>query len=183
MKRRGRQKNDTKRSTKQDHKPFGNVCRPSGIPVGAGGAGSRAAIPDIQHHIPLYRGTNHRVLRCGTGGKRGIPASKGKGRHVFFFYRLQQSRDNEGTHIQGEDEAMEIADKAQGWFLLSGRKELSQAGIVVEDVNNVQQRNTLMVDKEANRYGFDVLIRYIRDDKTETGALEKVIVKGKEKNE
>ena len=73
MKRRGRQKNDTKRSTKQDHKPFGNVCRPSSIPIGAGGAGSRAAIPDIQHHIPLYRGTNHRVLRCGTGGKRGIP--------------------------------------------------------------------------------------------------------------
>ena len=101
----------------------------------------------------------------------------------FSFTACSQSRDNEGTHIQGEDEAMEIADKAQGWFLLSGRKELSQAGIVVEDVNNVQQRNTLMVDKEANRYGFDVLIRYIRDDKTETGALEKVIVKGKEKNE
>ena len=85
-------------------------------------------------------------------------------------------------YIQGEDEAMEIADKAQGWFLLSGRGQLSMSGIVVEDVNNVQQRNVLMVDEEANRYGFDVLLRYIRDDKMAAETIEKIIAKGK-KNE
>lgn len=85
-------------------------------------------------------------------------------------------------YIQGEDEAMEIADKAQGWFLLSGREVLSMAGIVIEDVNNVQQRNVLMVDEEANRYGFDVLLRYVRDDRMAAGNIEKIIAKGK-KNE
>ena len=56
------------------------------------------------------------------------------------------------------------------------------AGIVVEDVNNVQQRNVLMVDEEANRYGFDVLLRYVRDDRMAAGNIEKIIAKGK-KNE
>lgn len=99
------------------------------------------------------------------------------------FTACSHSRDENGVYIQGEDEAMEIAEEAQGWFLLSGRSELSLAGIVVEDVNNVQQRNTLMVDEEANRYGFDVLLRYVRDDKMAAGVVEKITVKGKEKNE
>lgn len=101
----------------------------------------------------------------------------------FSFTACSQSRYGEGgMYIQGEDEAMEIADKAQGWFLLSGRDELSMAGIVVEDVNNVQQRNVLMVYEEANRYGFDVLLRYVRDDRMAAGNIEKIIAKGK-KNE
>ena len=74
---------------------------------------------------------------------------------------------------------MELAEKAQGWFLFVGRAELSAAGIVVEDVNNVQPRNVLMVDEEANRYGFDVLVRYIREDRRVTGNVEEVIAKGK----
>lgn len=98
----------------------------------------------------------------------------------FSLTACSQSRFGDGgMYIQGEDEAMEIADKAQGWFLLSGRGELSMAGIVVEDVNNVQQRNVLMVDEEANRYGFDVLLRYVRDDRMAAGTIEKVIAKGK----
>lgn len=95
------------------------------------------------------------------------------------FTACSQNREKDGIRIQGEDEAMELAEKAQGWFLFVGRAELSAAEIVVEDVNNVQPRNVLMVDEEANRYGFDVLVRYIREDRRVTGNVEEVIAKGK----
>ncbi len=87
----------------------------------------------------------------------------------------------DGQYILGEDEAMELAERAQGWFLHVGRAGLSAGGIVVEDLNNVQQRNTLMVDEEANRYGFDVLVRYIREDRKEIGTVEEAITKGRKK--
>ena len=95
------------------------------------------------------------------------------------FTACSQNRENNGIKIQGEDEAMELAEKVQGWFLFVGRAELSAAGIVVEDVNNVQSRNVLMIDEEANRYGFDVLVRYIREDSRTAGTVEKATAKGK----
>ena len=45
---------------------------------------------------------------------------------------------------------------------------------------NVARRSVLMVDEEANRYGFDVLLRYIREDMMNTGAVKTVVSKGRE---
>ena len=95
------------------------------------------------------------------------------------FTACSQNREKDGERIQGEDEAMELAEKVQGWFLHVGRAELSAKGIVVEDVNNVQSRSVLMIDEEANRYGFDVIVRYIRDDRRTVGTVNEVTTKGK----
>ena len=95
------------------------------------------------------------------------------------FTACCQNREKDGVRLQGEDEAMELAEKAQCWFILVGRAELSAAVFAADGGNNVQPRNDLMVDEEANRYGFDVLVRYIREDRRVTGNVEEVIAKGK----
>lgn len=69
-----------------------------------------------------------------------------------------------GEEIYGEDEALDLAESAQGWFLHSGYEFISGKGITIVDVSNVQERSFLQVDEEVRRYGFDVLVRYVRSD-------------------
>ena len=66
--------------------------------------------------------------------------------------------------VLGDDEALELAEKAQGWFLHTGYDFISRKGLTVVDVANVQERSFLQVDEETRRYGFDVIIRYVRSD-------------------
>ena len=81
--------------------------------------------------------------------------------------------------ILGDDEALELAEKATGWFLHVGYEDLSRRGATVVDVSNIQDRSTLMVDEEARRQGFDVTIRYVRQDAREIQAIdrEKLMIK------
>ena len=99
---------------------------------------------------------------------------------TMSFTACSQNRTSEdGSSIFGEDEAMRIAEQAQGWFLYAGRRFLSP-DIVVESVDNVARRSVLMVDEEANRYGFDVSLKYIREDVMNAGAVKTVVSKGRE---
>ena len=89
----------------------------------------------------------------------------------------------EDRKIYGDDESMELAERAQGWFLHSGYDYISAIGITIIDVTNVQNRETLLVDEEANRYGFDVTIRYVRQDTREIQPIEKIKIEGGKRNE
>lgn len=105
--------------------------------------------------------------------------SEQAGMTMSFTACSQNRTEEDGSTIFGEDESMNLAEKAQGWFLYAGRRFLSP-DVVIESVENVAQRNVLMVDEEANRYGFDVLLRYIREDIMQTGEIKTVISKGRE---
>lgn len=70
----------------------------------------------------------------------------------------------DGAQVMGDDEAMDLADRAQGFFLFTGRQLLADRGIVVVSVENTQPRSALDVDEVARRYGFDILVRYERTD-------------------
>lgn len=99
---------------------------------------------------------------------------------TMSFTACSQNRDrDDGSHVFGEDEAMSLAEKAQGWFLHAGRRFLG-SDIVVDSVENTASRSVLMIDEEANRYGFDVLVKYIREDTVDVGAIETVTAKGRE---
>jgi len=78
------------------------------------------------------------------------------------------TKDAEGNdcepYIYGEDESVSLSEKAQGFFLHTGRDALSSLGIVVVDVTNAVQRTSLVVDEAARRHGFDVRVRYTRTD-------------------
>lgn len=105
--------------------------------------------------------------------------SEQAGMTMSFTACSQNRTEKDGSSIFGEDEAMSIAERAQGWFLHAGRGFLSP-DVVVESVENVARRSVLMVDEEANRYGFDVLLRYIREDVMNAGSIKTVTSKGRE---
>lgn len=88
----------------------------------------------------------------------------------------RESLDGNGNPVQifGEDEALELSEKTQGWFLHTGYNYISSMGVTVIDVTNVQNRSFLQVDEEARRYGFDVLLRYKRRDERQATIIETV---------
>ena len=73
----------------------------------------------------------------------------------------------------GDDEALELADRAQGFFLFAGRQLLADLGVVVVRVENTQSRSAFDTDETDRRYGFDVLFRYEREDKRAVPAISK----------
>lgn len=93
---------------------------------------------------------------------------------VFSFTVCSNNREEDGRIIYGENEAMCLAERLQGWFLHAGYDVLTAGGAVVDSVNNVRSRSFLQVDEEARRWGFDVSIRYVRKDKRVVGTIEKV---------
>lgn len=96
---------------------------------------------------------------------------------VLSFTVCSQNRKPDGQQIYGEDEAMAIAEKLQGWFLHSGYDSLAGCGAVVDGITNAQPRSFLQVDEEARRWGFDVTIRYVRTDERAIETIEKVNIK------
>jgi hypothetical protein len=99
------------------------------------------------------------------------------------FVVCSTDRMNGKKKVYGDDEAMELAERAHGWFLHSGYDYISDVGVTVIDVTNVQNRETLLVDEEANRYGFDVTIRYVRQDIREIQPIEKIMIEGGKRSE
>lgn len=95
---------------------------------------------------------------------------------VCSINRWSKDENGEDTepYIFGEDEAQSLAEKAQSFFLLTGYDILSNLGIVVADVTNTANRTTLMVDESARRWGFDVRIRYTREDSRKDRTIDKV---------
>ena len=91
----------------------------------------------------------------------------------------QNRTDREGKHIQGEDEAQEIAERAHGWFSHVGYDYFVKCGIVIADVMEVRGRNTLMGHEEANRKGFDVICNYISEERRDISTVSRAIAKRK----
>lgn len=121
-------------------------------------------IPDntIGHYDVVVRNGDAKEIR------REDPTS------VFSFTACSQNREEDGMVIYGEDEAISLADKLQGWFMHVGYDVLAASGAVVDSVNNVQSRSFLQVDEEARRWGFDAVIRYVRRDERVIETIEKV---------
>lgn len=97
---------------------------------------------------------------------------------TFSFTCCSMNRTGEdGALISGADEAAELADMAVGWFLHTGYLEISALGVTVVEVGQVQDRTTLVVDEAARRFGFDVQIRYTREDTLKVSSINKVSIK------
>jgi hypothetical protein len=92
-------------------------------------------------------------------------------------WELDEDGEKTGEYIYGEDEAQRLAEKAQGWFLHVAYNDLSNLGIVINEVTNTTNRTSLVVDEAARRYGFDVRIRYCRVDRRTDGTVESVATK------
>ena len=73
--------------------------------------------------------------------------------------------------------AESVTEKAIGYLLQGGYNDLSNKGIVVAEVTNVGNRTTLIIDEAARRYGFDLRVRYTKDDQRRDDILQSVVTK------
>ena len=92
---------------------------------------------------------------------------------TFSFTACSIDRTTESGTVFGADEALDLANRAQGFFLHTGRDAMEAAGFVALDVSNATNRDALELNEMGRRYGFDVRLRYVREDVLEVGTVEK----------
>lgn len=91
----------------------------------------------------------------------------------FTFCSQNRYAEDGVTYIYGDDEALELAEKAHGFFLLNGHNIATEYGdVVVGNVGNVSSRTSFWVEDAIRRYGFDVQFSYIRTDEMPTTTIE-----------
>lgn len=93
----------------------------------------------------------------------------------FTAYSINRAVTPEGgepRYILGMDEALDLATRAQGFFLHGGRYSIQAAGFVVVEVSNAMPRDALELDEMGRRFGFDVRLRYTRTDKATVSTVE-----------
>ena len=106
----------------------------------------------------------HEVVGDEEQGYRHIRSEPVEATMSFTF--CGQNREAEdGSYIYGEDEALDLAEKGHGFFLLNGHCiSVGSEDIVIRNVGSVAGRNGFVVEDTVRRYGFDVRFAYIRTD-------------------
>lgn len=126
-------------------------------------------------YIPGNEMGDYRTLPDGEDSvvvRRVMPTA------TFSFTCCSMNRTGEDrAFVSGADEAYELADAAMGWFLHTGYMDISALGITIVEVGQVQDRTTLVIDEAARRFGFDVQIRYTREDTLNVPSIKKVSIK------
>lgn len=103
-------------------------------------------------------------------------------RATMSFTFCSMNRADGDEYILGEDEALTLAEKAYGFFLLDAHNIPTKFGdIVINNVGTVASRTEFLVDDSVRRYGFDVKIAYIRTDEMQTRTILKAESVGKTK--
>ena len=141
--------------------------------------------PEVPSSFVIYSVTTPYIPDNTMGDYRTIPDGEDSAvvRRVmptatFSFTCCSMNRtEDDGKFVSGADEAYELADVAVGWFLHTGYMDISALGITVVEVGQVQDRTTLVIDEAARRFGFDVQIRYTREDTLNVPSIKKVTIK------
>lgn len=126
----------------------------------------------VQQHIP---GPSNRYNEGKAGAAEFTQRRSEEAQASFSFTACGLNRTGpDGRPVNGDDEALELADRAQGFFLFAGRQILADQGVVVIQVENTQSRSAFGVEETDRRYGFDVLVRYEREDIRPARAMKPV---------
>lgn len=122
--------------------------------------------PRISDHAFGLRGVQE--LPDGHTLKRSEPV---KASMSFTF--CSQNRESEDGYIYGEDEALELAERAHGYFLLDAHSIVTETGeVVINNVGSVANRSGFIVEDTIRRYGFDITFRYVRTDEKPTITIQ-----------
>ncbi len=94
---------------------------------------------------------------------------------TMSFTFCSVNREIEEGYIFGENEALELAEKAHGFFLLNAHNISTVKGdIVINNVEAVTKRSGFLVEETIRRYGFDVRLNFVRIDKMQTTTILRV---------
>ena len=91
---------------------------------------------------------------------------------TMSFTFCSMNRETDDGYIYGEDEALELADKAHGFFLLNGHNIPTEFGeVVINNIGAVVNRTGFFVEDSIRRYGFDIRFSYVRTDEMPTSIV------------
>lgn len=111
-------------------------------------------------------------LREVVDGERLVRSEQAAATMSFTFCSM--NRETDDGYIYGEDEALTLAEKAHGFFLLNGHNIATEYGeIVVNNVGAVASRTSFFVEDSLRRYGFDVRFSYVRTDEMPATLISK----------
>lgn len=111
-------------------------------------------------------------LREVVDGKTLVRSEQVSATMSFTFCGMNREADD--GYIYGEDEALALAEKAHGFFLLNGHNIATEYGeIVVNNVGAVASRTGFFVEDSIRRYGFDVRFSYVRTDEMPAALVSK----------
>ncbi len=98
---------------------------------------------------------------------------------TMSFTFCSMNRETEKGYIYGEDEALELAEKAHGFFLLNAHNISSANGdIVINNVGAVANRSNFLIEETVRRYGFDVRFVFVRTDEMQTTIIRRETPRG-----
>lgn len=120
------------------------------------------------------------TTREAEGGNAEITRMEMPSATFSFTFCSQNRTDADGIYIYGSDEAEDLADKAIGYFQHVGYDDFLMLGITIVEIGQAQNRSTLIIDEAARRVGFDVRIRYTRQDTRVVSSVETAPITEKE---
>ena len=91
----------------------------------------------------------------------------------------QRSQERNATisfNVYGtsHDNAFEVAKQLRKWFEWRGSLFLEEINVALVDVTAVDNRSVFIINAYDEKYGFDVIIRYIDSDQYEIDYFDKV---------
>jgi hypothetical protein len=78
------------------------------------------------------------------------------------------------TYSKNFDECHEIAAKAHSWFSFVGYEHLKSNGMVVANIGNIGERDSLIIADYERRNGFDVTLRAVHQMKRTVETIESI---------
>lgn len=114
-----------------------------------------------------------------------ISGRKGAGRenieHADYGNRLIEQRSQErnatisfNVYGASHDNAYETAEALRKWFEFKGEESLEQLNVSIVSVEDVTNRSVFLVNAYDEKYGFDVIIRYLDNDELEIDYFDRV---------
>jgi len=93
---------------------------------------------------------------------------------TMSFTFCGKTRRVKGHDILGDDEALDMAERAHGFLLLNGHNIVTEDGdIVIRNIGRVTDRTSFHVTEPIRRYGFDIRFGYVRTDEMPTVTIKK----------
>lgn len=72
------------------------------------------------------------------------------------------------------DNSLALATQLRKWFVLGGLLYLEELNVAIVSISELQNRTTFLVDAYDEKWGFDVIMRYLDIDEREVDYFDKV---------
>ena len=132
-------------------------------------------VPYCYYSVLAPRSTSHAFgltelveTQNGLIRRRSEPVSA-----TMSFTFCSKDREAPGGYIYGEDEALALAEKTHGFFLLNGHNIATEYGdIVIQNIGGVKNLSGFLVTDTMHRFGFDIRFGYMRADEMPATTIE-----------